>query len=136
MPQVSTITLNDGQVTPVAHIFSPTRMSSGAGFVFEDRSAGIKAGYNTIRVESRVNRDGTTKIDIVLTVPRLAVTAPASGSGVQPNPTRAYAELARLTVTRPDALEQSVANDGYAFLKNLMADTQFIAWIKDGDLAF
>lgn len=134
MPAVADITLADGQTTPVNHVFKPTRMASGAGFVFEDRLPGVKTGYNTIRVEYRTNASDSTKIDVVVTVPRLAVTAPASGSGVQPNPVRAYAELMRLTITRPAALEQSVANDAYAFLKNLIANTQFIAWVRDGDL--
>lgn len=130
--QVANIVLADGQSTPVNHTFVPTRMSSGSGFVFEDRVAGVKAGYNTIRVEARVNSDDTTKVDVVLTVPRLAVTSPSSGSGIQPNPVRAYAELARITVTRPSALEQSVANDAYAYLKNLVNHAQFIAWVRDG----
>lgn len=134
MGAVTSIILADGQSTPVNHTFAPTRMVSGAGFVFEDRSAVVKAGYNTIRVEARTNSEDTTKVDIVLTVPRLAVTAPASGSGVQPNPVRAYAELMRITVHRPSALEQGVANDAYAFLKNLVNHAQFIAWVRDGDL--
>lgn len=133
MPQVSDIVLNDGQGTPVAHTFKPTRLASSVNaFLFEDRAAGVKAGYNTIRVETR-STPNASKIDIVLTVPRLAVTAPSSGTGVQPNPVRAYAELVRLTITRPDALEQTIANDAYAFLKNMLANLQVQSWIKDGD---
>lgn len=136
MPQVSNIVLADGQGTPVNHTFVPTRMFSGSGFVFEDRAAGVKAGYNTIRVEARHNENDSTKLDVVLTVPKLAVTAPASGSGIQPNPVRAYAELVRFTVTRPAALESGVAADAYAFMKNLFNNAQFQAWVRDGDLPF
>lgn len=137
MPNVANIVLADGQVAPVSHTFAPTRMASNpSGFVFEDRAAGVKAGYNTIRVETKQSSQRSTHVEIVLSVPRLAVTAPASGSGVQPNPTTAYVELMTLKVVRPEALEQAVANDAYAFMKNLMTNTQFIAWIKDGDLPF
>lgn len=134
MPQVANIVLADGQATPVNHTFSPTRLASLANsFRFEDRAAGVKAGYNTIQVETRTNSNDADKVDIVLKVPRLAQTSASSGSGVQPNPIAAYHELMRITVTRPHALEQAVANDAYAFLKNLMSNTQFIAWVRDGD---
>lgn len=137
MPQVANIVLADGQTTPVNHTFAPTRLASATNaFLFEDRAAGVKAGYNTIRVESRTNSNDADKVDIVLKVPRLAQTSASSGSGIQPNPVAAYSELIRITVTRPHALEQGVANDGYAFLKNLMNNAQFIAWVRDGDFAW
>lgn len=137
MPQVANIVLADGQVAPVNRTFAPTRMAtSPSGFVFEDRSAGVKAGYNTIRVQTRQGANKSTQLEIVLLIPRLAVTAPGSGSGIQPNPTVAYSELISLKVTRPEALEQGVANDGYAFLKNLVSNAQFLAWVRDGDLPF
>lgn len=138
MPSIANIVLNDGQGTPVAHTFAPTRSAnSPSTFVFEDRVAGVKAGYNTIRVETKQNTaNGSTKINVVIKVPRLAVTAPASGSGIQPNPTEAYSELVSLSITRPAALEQAVADDAFAFLKNLMSNTQFTAWVQQGDLPF
>lgn len=136
MPSVSNIVIKNG--ANVDKTFVPTRMATNpAGFVFEERSAAVKAGYNTLRVETRFNaQTRATHIDLVLTVPRLAVTAPASGSGIQPNPTTAYAELLRISVVRPEALEQSIADDGYAFLKNLLSNAQATEWIKNGDLPF
>lgn len=134
MPQVADIVLADGQGTPVNHTFKPMRLASAVNaFRFEDRASGIKAGYPTITVEARSNTNNADKFDIVLKVPKLAQTAPNSGTGIQPNPTAAYSELIRITVTRPHALEPAVAADAYAYLKNLTTNTQFIAWIRDGD---
>lgn len=136
MPSISDLTLKNAAAANV--VFKPTRSAaSPSTFVFEDRTPGVKAGYNTVRVDTRTNgQNGATHVDIVVTAPRLAVTAPASGSGIQPNPTRAYAELGSLKFVRPAALEQSVANDFLAYIQALVLTPQFIAWIRDGDLPY
>jgi hypothetical protein len=50
MPALATLTIEDGQATPVVHNFAPV-FSDGSKAQFADRSASIPAGFATITRE-------------------------------------------------------------------------------------
>ena len=50
MPAIASLTINDGQATPVAHTFSP-QSTTGSKAQWADRSPTIPAGYRSISHE-------------------------------------------------------------------------------------
>ena len=50
MPAIATLTINDGNATPVAHTFAP-QSTTGARAQWADRSPTIPAGFRTISHE-------------------------------------------------------------------------------------
>lgn len=127
MAAVANIVINDGQATPVAHTFMPSRQS-GDLFVWNDRSAGVVAGFNAISVLTRYGSQSNAgqRVTMKVTVPTLAVTAPSSGTGVQPNPVAAYTTLATIEFLIPNAASAAARSDILAYVKNLMA-TPFVS---------
>lgn len=126
MSAVANIVINDGAATPVAHTFAPSRQS-GDMFVFTDRAAGVAAGFNTISVVTRYGSASNMgqRVSVKLVAPTLAVTAPSGGTGVQPNPTQAYATLFSFEFLLPNASDSAARKNIYAFAKNLLA-TAFV----------
>lgn len=53
MPAVANIVINDGQVSPVAHTFVPSRESS-EGFVYLDKSSGLAVTYNKLVLQTKL----------------------------------------------------------------------------------
>ena len=50
MPAIASLTINDGQTTPVAHVFAPVT-TDGELAKWADRSPTIPAGYKTLSID-------------------------------------------------------------------------------------
>lgn len=92
MPSFSTsVVLNDGQGTPVAHTFAPLTLI-GQEATFVDRSGGIVVGYPKLAFNtSQPNK--TSRIGKVRTrmwVPTLEVVTASTYNGITPAATKAY----------------------------------------------
>lgn len=126
MSAVANIVINDGAATPVSHTFAPARQS-GDLFEWADRSAGIAAGFNKISVLTRYGQQSNAgqRITMKVVAPTLAVTAPASGTGIQPNPVAAYTSLCTIEFLIPNAADAAARANIYAYAKNLLA-TAFV----------
>lgn len=127
MSAVANIVINDGAATPVSHTFAPARQS-GDLFEWADRAAGVAAGFNKISVLTRYGQatNAGQRVTLKVTVPTLAVSAPSSGTGIQPNPTPAYTSLCTIEFLLPNAADAAARANIYAFAKNLLATT-FVA---------
>lgn len=127
MAAVAPIVINDGAATPVSHTFNPARQS-GDLFEWADRAIGVAAGFNKISVLTRYGQPSNAgqRITLKVSAPTLAVTAPASGTGIQPNPVAAYTSLATIEFMIPNAADSAARANILAFVKNLMA-TAFVA---------
>lgn len=134
MPQVANIVIKDGQATPVDHTFKPTRQS-GDMFVFSDQSSDVAAGFKTISVMTRFESNGNAgrKITMKVIDPTLAVTAPASGTGVQPNPVSAYQTMATIEFLLPQAAKIANRKDLLAYVKNLVSHAFVASMVEDLD---
>lgn len=123
MATLANIVINDGAGTPNARTFVPSRRD-GTLVVLTEKSAGVAAGFRQLSILSRTTaqRDGTTKVTVKIVDPRLAVTAPASGSGVQPNPTTAYSTLVNIEFVLPNPGDAQSRLDILAFAKNALAN--------------
>nr|URG16522.1 MAG: coat protein [Leviviridae sp.] len=137
MAAVANIVINDGAATPVAHTFAPSRQS-GDLFEWNDRAAGVAAGFNKISVLTRYGTSSNAgqRVTLKVIAPTLAVTAPTSGSGVQPNPVAAYTALATIEFLIPNASDAAARANIHAFVKNLVATTFVENMIKNLDAPF
>jgi hypothetical protein len=137
MSAVSNVVINDGATTPVAHTFNPARVSPEL-VTYQDRSAAVVAGYNVLTIGTRYASNGNSgqKVTLKIVAPTLAVTAPTTGTGIQPNPVAAYSCLATVEFVLPSASTLQNRKDILAFVKNLMAQTVVSQAVQDLDPPF
>lgn len=105
MPALANIVLNDGKSTPVAHTFVPhTGQATDNPSTSFEKSAGIYVGFEKLTTQVRRSESQrANRVNLQLSVPTLAVTAPSTGTGIQPTPTVAYNCLAKVEFVFPDA---------------------------------
>lgn len=61
MGAIASLSLNDGQATPVAHTFNPAGNLNPGGAIFEERTAGVAIGY--LRVSTTLKPpSGSSKV--------------------------------------------------------------------------
>ncbi len=128
----SNITINNGAATPVAKTFT-FAMQNGLLFAWQEMSGGTYEGFAklTITVRPASSQNMGHRVSWKIDVPRLATTAPASGSGVQPNPVAAYTSVAKGEFMIPKAADLDNRKDLLAFSKNLLAHTVMASLIHD-----
>lgn len=136
----TTIVINDGQATPVAHTFKPTNVVDDVNS-FADVSSGIAAGFPTITLSLRepvqMKSNGSSTNDrmykcvAVVDLPILEVTSASTGTGIQPAPTRAYTLKARMEFLLPERSTLQNRKDLLAYAKNLLAHSVPTAMIQD-----
>lgn len=126
------IEINDGQATPVRHTFAPA-LRSGNLVEWQDRSAGVFAGFNRISLDVRsiTKKGGMYRATLKVVAPTLAVTAPQSGTGVQPNPVEAYHTETILQFILPAATNVSARANALAYIKNLLSNQQIVDTVLD-----
>lgn len=126
MPSATTISLNDGQATPVSHDFDPVSITPGNSLLV-NRDASTSAGQmqlivglspansnrRTNRVTIRFNMPVEHTVDSVV---KVAHTARFSAD-----------------VVIPDEMNQASRDDLAAFIKNALSDTVVNAIISDLD---
>lgn len=76
MPQLTTISLNDRETTPVAHVFAASNIVAGTGYMV--RSTGVPVGDETLSISSR--KAGTKrKVRMVIALPQVQTVVGANG---------------------------------------------------------
>jgi len=133
MAAIATLTLADGQTTPVNHIFNPTRISAEGIAGWIDRSGGIAVGFSKITMQVRQPTAGSRayKVTAKVVTPVLEVTSPATSTGIQPAPTKAYDLLATLEFVLPERSTLAQRKDLIAFTKNLLANAVITNAVND-----
>lgn len=106
MPAVANVTLNDGESTPVAHIFEPVRTGADAAH-FEDKSPSQYIGFWKMNMALR-RPQGPAKVasrnleaTLRLETPVLEVLGNAD-SGYTPAPTVAYRPFVEVRYVLPE----------------------------------
>lgn len=137
MGQRTVIQLTDGATTPVVHSFSPSEIKDNLMY-WRDRSQAIYVGQNRLRLSQRVpGKDArTTKVVWNLTMPTLAVTAPTTGSGIQPAPSVAYENLAELSFVTHERSTLQERKDLLAMLRDLIDEGIVATQVHDGELIY
>lgn len=91
MAAFATLTLNDGEVTPVAHAFDP-KVILGDVAHFENRISGIALAYErlSIGVQRPTKNSRLYKVRIRMALPVMEVVNASTYNGITPAPTKAY----------------------------------------------
>lgn len=115
-----------------SHIFAVARRENNL-WEWHDRASGVAAGYRSIKMTFRPSSSNNagTKVQLTIRDPRLAVTAPSSGSGVQPNPVAAYATFATVSFTLPEATDALARADILSYITACLAQAQVMDAVKN-----
>jgi hypothetical protein len=134
MPQISSITINDGAATPVAHTFTPLGKDADGVFWWEqttpspaNKLGAKRIGYKQTRELSQKSQlTAVCKCQYSLWVPTMETLANNS-AGITPPATVAYKEVARFSF---DLAERSIAQerkDTRVLAMNFLAHAMVIA---------
>lgn len=133
MPALASLTVNDGQATPVAHTFTPVRLDEKGVATFYDRSSGIAIGFPRFTFSLKepigiykagAQSSGQRAYRSVMTidVPKLESTSAATGTGISPAPTVAYVHSARIQLDMPERGTPADRSDLHAYAGNFLAN--------------
>lgn len=127
MPSFATLTLADGQTTPVNHTFTPVSLQSGLG-VWNDRSKSVllEQPYVTAKTTKSANSTGLLRQQFTINVPLYSAV-----DGKQLNNVGATIEV-RIPANSTQAQRDDIA----AYVKNFAASTVFAAMVKNGEGLF
>jgi len=133
MGAVTALSLNDGQATPVAHSFEPTKVGESLA-VYHDKVSGVIAGYPSVSIGTRfpTQENGNYKVTLRVKLPVLE-TAATAASGFTPGPTVAYMLSGNMDFVIPNRASEAERDDLLAYCKNLLADAAIDAVTVDMD---
>lgn len=129
MPAVSSVSINDGAATPVAHVFEPAKATADL-VLYEDRDAGIYIGNKKLTMSiTRPSGNGNVgnrniKMHLKLEVPRLETVSNSTVSGIAPAPTIAYRQTAEVVFTFSERGTIQERIDLRVLLRNALANLQ------------
>lgn len=140
MTAFTSITLSDGQATPVAHTFTARRIDPTGVAKWQDISSGIAVGFPTVTASLREPIRGSKlpsyKATLKITVPVLETVSNSTYSGITPAPTKAYDCVANVELILP---ERSVLQDRKnlrAYLANALAQADLKSLIEDLNMVY
>lgn len=136
MPQYSTVTLADGQATPVNHSFSvqsvkpdliscneklsTTPFIGWPELVVRHRAPLVKAGPKSVG-------NGVFREEFTIKVPQMDATSPSTSTGVQPQPTVGFVNQVKLTFLISERATEAQKKDLRKFAQNLLSNAS-VAW--------
>jgi len=123
MSAIASMTLADGQATPVNHTFAPVGIDQASVAKWADRSGGIALGFPTVSFSLRQPTKASRNFRLTAKVvtPVLEVTSPSTATGIQPAPTLAYNLIANVDIVLPERSTVDQRKDMLAFLQNYLA---------------
>lgn len=136
MPAFASVSLNDGQATPVAHTFDPVDIDSQGIARWQDISGGIVLGYPTLtlltkRPPARNVGNRNYKVTYKVVLPVLEQTSASTGTGIEPAPTLAYNLIATLEMVLPERSALSERKDVAAYLANFLSKTEWTSAVQN-----
>jgi len=132
MSAITTIVINDGAVTPLAHTFAPNG-NTGTEATYVDRATGISIGFPTLRtglLQAGVKQP-LNKVRFRLAVPRLEVVSGSSDAGFTPAPRLAYLCSVDCTMIFHERSTVQDRKDIRLLFRNLLADATAIDLIDN-----
>lgn len=85
MPSFASITVNDGQATPVPHVFSPQKIDANSVATFKERVGSNLVGQPTLSVQVKEPAKGTNgafRVNIKLSLPKVVSVTDSNGNPV------------------------------------------------------
>lgn len=134
MPAFASLTLNDGQTTPVAHTFAPNVLN-GELATYADRSGGISLGYPVISIMATEPSKGSriSKVRAKIVLPVLETATGTTSGGFAPVPTKAFDLTADITFFIPERSSLQNRKDILAYAKNLLGNAIATSLVETQD---
>lgn len=128
MSAITTYSILDGKATPVAHVFVPHEgQVSNSPSLSLNKAAGIYVGFEKLTtLVRRSESNKTTRVSIQLNCPTLAVTAPTTGTGIQPQPTVGYTVIGKIDCVFPDTCTMQDRKDLRIMLSNILLNENLL----------
>lgn len=137
MPQLATLTVNDGATTPVAHSFTPTDVQSGLA-TWHDRSGGVVVGFPRITAQLKLptsnsvdGKNQNARVQVKVVMPVLEQTSASTGTGIQPAPTKGYDMTFNGEFVLPVRSTLQDRKHIIAYAKNFLAQALVTALVQD-----
>lgn len=131
MAAFATLSISDGQTTPVAHSFTPgpkILLPDGSQrFSWYDLSvnSGVFLGANRLDMDVRMPRsqgnrasDAPLSVAYRFTLPTMETLSNNTASGIDPQPTKAYDTTVWVKIVRNGRSGQQPVKDALAFMRN------------------
>jgi len=131
MSAIASITINDGQATPVAHTFNPIQ-SGNKSLYRENVSSLALIGQGIINVNTTLDPGtGLNKVSVTMALPALEVSTGANAAGYTASPKVGYTNKAVLTFLLPSRGTAAQRKDLRVLISNLLANAQIIDIIEN-----
>lgn len=136
MTAISTITIADGQATPVNHTYQPITSSPAA--LYRENVAGVGlAGQPVITLTALTSPEASLqKVRIELKLPAMEVVTGQNSSGYSAAPKVAYTVKATLDVFLPARSTSAQRKDLRVLLRNLLTDAQVVDVIDNLNMPY
>lgn len=139
MTAFASITINDGQATPVAHTFTARRIENGVA-KWQDISSGISVGFPTTQVSLREpikgSKSPTYRAFLKITVPVMEVVNASTYNGITPAPTKAYEMIANVEFLMPERSVLQNRKDLRAYVANALAQADLKSLFEDLNMIY
>lgn len=129
MAAIASLTLADGQATPVNKTFIPMDCTSALA-VWTDRSSGIGLGMPKLDLSVSVKSGQSTKVRGTVAIPVMEVISGADG-GYTPSPKVAYTMRGKIDFELPERSTLQNRKDLRAFVRNYLADAVIQKAVED-----
>lgn len=137
MPQIASITINDGQATPVPHVFNPV-MSVPPTYRRNGVSGQAVIANERLLMQSILAKtvNGVNRIQLELVVPVVETPAGGSATGYVAPPAIAHEMRVKVEFFFHQRSDRSGRRDLRILLANLLSDAQLTALVDDLEQPF
>lgn len=135
MPAIASISLLDGETTPVAHNFEPAKSNSDYA-MFEDRVGGVYVGYGKL-VLQLARPKGVSRVANRELVATARIEQPVleslgtSDSGLTPPPTLAMRPWVEVSYHLPERMTRQQRKNLHTLMRQLHSSTAFLGMVED-----
>lgn len=133
MAAIAPITINDGQATPVAHIYNPIQTGDVATYKRNGDTAVPVVGFESLKLslkEAGSSSEAVNRVKISLNIPVLETPSGGTPSGYVAPPKVAYFIPANMEFILPNRSTAAQRKDLRVLCMNSLANAQVIALIE------
>lgn len=138
MSAIASMSINDGQATPVAHTFAPVNVNQDGVAFWADRASGIALGYGKISMSLRepTAQSRMYKLTAKIVTPVLEVTSPSTSTGIQPAPTKAYDLTCNVDILLPERSSLTERKNLIAYVRGMLAHANVTNAVENFEAVF
>lgn len=134
MSAIASITINDGQATPVAHVFNPIQSGPPAIYARNGLAGVPVVGEEQIVLDLKMGArtsDAVNRVKMSLRVPVLEVPDGGTPSGYTAPPKVAYFEQVNVEFILPNRSTAAQRKDLRVLLTNLLSNAQVVDMVEN-----